>query len=231
MSIITDRSLITSMFLQMKPGERLQLLGESVKYYAYYIGFMPGASILVTTPEQDGKTMYITARQGLQVRAILNGELYRWASTVVESYSKPSPHLHLSYPTGLQRIELRKSRRVSIVRAAQALADGQPFSNDAEQTDCHIVDISCEGAAVMVPVMLGNVGDKFILKTQLGQASSKDYKITCVIRNSRISEDATSHYVSCCHGVEFEFVDDEQKQAVGNWVAELLGYAVTVHLV
>ncbi|TAN51341.1 MAG: flagellar brake protein [Methylococcaceae bacterium] len=232
--MITDVCTIRQLLRQAKPGERLQMSCENgeTKLYATYIGIIQDLSIILTTPEIHGKTAFIKPGQCFDLSVIIEGFGYKWRSMVVQSYAKPYPYLHMSYPASLQRFNMREAQRVTTLVPATAISE-RPFSDGSNTAACHIVDISIGGASVVAPVTLGISGELLVLQVSFAshRGERTEEALNCVIRNVRSCEHQCAHGVISHHGVEFRFSSDEQKHVAHEYVSDLLGFAATVHFV
>jgi c-di-GMP-binding flagellar brake protein YcgR len=135
--------------LKLQIGELIQLQprdGEDGRrMQVKVIGYLPGHSLLVTTPRIRDKVMIIREGQPFVVRMMAGNRIVGFASTVLRSCGRPYPYLHLSCPEEMQQIVVRKAQRVR-VKLFASLKNDNPDYKTAKPRSATIVDISTTGA-------------------------------------------------------------------------------------
>ena len=94
---------------------QLQFLTDesNTRHYVKVIGYLQDRSVLVTTPQVQGKLMMVREGQAIAVRSLSGSNVLAFTTAVISSHVKPYPYLHLVYPKQLQAIAVRKAQRVS----------------------------------------------------------------------------------------------------------------------
>ena len=70
--------------LKLNAGDTLQMqyVGDQAKarYYVRLIGYLPGQSLIVTTPRSEGKIMLVREGQGFVIRLLAGNAVFGFAS-------------------------------------------------------------------------------------------------------------------------------------------------------
>jgi len=117
---------------------------------AQVLGMLEGASIIAHL--LGGGKLQLGSR--LSVRCLEGKSIFGFTSTVIEMCSSPYPHFHLSYPSELDRIEVRQSERVPVAIPV-TVHNAAGGSVDAE-----VRDLSASGALLIGPAATGNPGER-----------------------------------------------------------------------
>jgi c-di-GMP-binding flagellar brake protein YcgR len=209
--------------LKIQVGETLQLQprdGEdSRRLQVRLIGYLPGASLLVTTPTVGGKTMIMREGQPFVVRMMVGKRIVGFTTTILRSCARPFPYLHLAYPSEVEQITVRKAQRVR-VKLFASLKNSNPDYQFDKPRSATLVDISTAGALLVAGEPLGAAGDTVEVRCALKIAGNeKLLSLPAVIRNvhsERGGEDALNHY----HGLEFNLKDEQDSFALHGYVYE-----------
>lgn len=139
-------------------GERVQLrlIGRNSNNQIYYqsrlIGYIRGQSVLLTTPIADGKRIDMIDGEILECRMLNGSHIHMFESEIVRACTTPSHYLHLRYPTVVKMQKLRNAPRTRVDISAQ-LTD-----SNGKQEQCKIIDLSPNGAQIIVPQHVGESG-------------------------------------------------------------------------
>lgn len=209
--------------LKIQVGETLQLQprdGEdSRRLQVRLIGYLPGASLLVTTPTVGGKTMIMREGQPFVVRMMVGKRIVGFTTTILRSCARPFPYLHLAYPSEVEQITVRKAQRVRVKLFASLKNSNPDFQFDKPRS-ATLVDISTAGALLVAGEPLGVAGDKVEVRCALKIAGSeKLLSLPAVIRNvhsEQGGEDEGNYY----HGLEFNLKDEQDSFALHGYVYE-----------
>jgi len=211
--------------LKLQVGETIQLQprdGEDGKrLHGKIIGYLPGSSLLVTTPRIKDKVMIIREGQPFVVRMMMGNRIVGFTSTVLRVCARPYPYLHLSFPDEMEQIVVRKAQRVSVKLFASLKNDNPDFQSEKPHS-ASIIDISTSGAMLVASEPLGEVSDKVVLTCGLKFAGTqKMLSIPAVLRNvhSEKAADAVqgkSYY----HGLEFKVKDQQDVITLHGFVYE-----------
>lgn len=147
--------------VRLSPGDVIQLQAEGMAEHSNVrvIGMLRGKSLLVTHPVIDDKLIYVREGQGFLVRAFSGVYVCAFHTHVLKAPLTPYPYLHLSYPTSVHAVRLRKSMRapVDIIVAIYAQEGGELIASG------RIIDLSVGGAKLQSPVHFGDKGSRVFL--------------------------------------------------------------------
>ena len=95
-------------------GDVLQLQfappSENVeRFAATLIGFVPGQSLVITTPRKNARPIIVRDGQSFTVRMLQGSNIFGFVAQVLNASSKPYPHLHLSYPSDVESAVVRNA--------------------------------------------------------------------------------------------------------------------------
>ncbi len=123
----------------------LQALTEAQqRYRVRLIGEESPISLIVSAPTVDGKLTLVREQQPLVARAVIGKDILAFRTQVLKAYLQPFPHLHLTWPTSVERMPIRKSARVEI-----ELPVSLKLGKDATTHTGLLVDLSATGARVI----------------------------------------------------------------------------------
>ncbi len=149
--------------VHLTPGDLLQIqpLGDTQteRYTVRVIGVMKGKSVLVSTPVVEDKVVYVREGQTFLVRAFSGVNVCGFKGRVLKSNLTPFPYLHLSYPSSVHAMRIRKAMRapVDIIIAIYEKEGGQLMASG------RIVDLSVGGAKVHSPTHFGKKGSRVFI--------------------------------------------------------------------
>jgi c-di-GMP-binding flagellar brake protein YcgR len=156
--------------LKLQVGEAIYLQSRDSevgrRLQVKVIGYLPGHSLVVTTPRVKDKVMIMREGQPFVVRVMVGNRIVGFTTTLLRSCARPYPYLHLSYPEEMEQITVRKAQRVS-VKLFTALKNDNPDFQFEKPRPATIVDISTSGALMVCAEQLGEVGDKVLLNCAL----------------------------------------------------------------
>jgi c-di-GMP-binding flagellar brake protein YcgR len=187
------------------------------RYSSSLIGFLPGQSLVITTPRKQGKPIIVRDGQSFTVRMLQGSNIFGFVSQVLNVSSKPYPHIHLSYPSDVESAVVRNAPRVPTEIKAEVTWP-QATSGGGEIRAVMISDISRTGARIIDEKMLGKVGDVIQVSYKLSVCGGEDIlKLMSVIRNIRqvAARDGRNTYV---HGLEFRGLNRFQHLVLCSYV-------------
>lgn len=206
--------------LQVGDNLQLQFVGDERRYNARVIGYLPGQSLLVTTPRRDGKIMLVRESQPVVIRLLSGDSVYAFNTQVLCNSAKPYPYLHLGYPKQLERIVVRKAQRARADLIMSVYSGDEGSDKDAKSAV--MLDVSTTGSLLRSTTALGEVGEKVRLATRLNIATVQTYlSIPSAIRNVREERGdggRTLYYT----GVEFQVTEREDIILLHGFVYERL---------
>jgi c-di-GMP-binding flagellar brake protein YcgR len=142
---------LTKAEFPLVPGELLilerQVGGRRLKGAAPYIGRKGYRYLLADLPMANGSPIFSTAGCPCVVRFLVQGVMFGFQSTVEHISFQPIPVIYLAYPDQVERVNLRKEKRVKVNLAT----DLRSASGEETKTvPGRIVDISHSGCRVLV---------------------------------------------------------------------------------
>jgi len=217
--------------LKLRVGESLQLQPrdgeEGRRMHVRVIGYVPGKSLLVTTPQVGGKVMIIREGQPFVVRMLVGNKVVGFATQVLRSCAVPYPYLHLSYPDEMEQIIVRKAQRVR-VKLFASVKNCNPDLQSDKGVSVTVSDISISGAMVMSGKQFGEVGDEVLLTCAIKIAGAeKLLSIPAVVRNINVEQDEEEGVDRFYHGLEFNIKDQQDTFALHGYVYEQIVKAQT----
>lgn len=197
---------LTKVRLQAGLAMKLELLGdEEQRYNSTLIGYVPGKSVLVTTPI-IGENRQLLVRMGHVVtcRFFSNKVACGFRSKVAHICTTPVHYLHLVWPNQVEVGTIRKSERV--VANLQISVVNQTDSS-LERGFGAIVDLSTTGARIETTEPIGNVGDQLLItgKVVVGHVT-RLISIESTIRAELDRFELNNS--TAAYGIEFKFVSD-----------------------
>jgi hypothetical protein len=163
--------------LKILVGDTLQLqkAGDASgdRYTSTVIGFVPGKSLLVTTPTVNDKPVLIREGQPFAVRMLQGTYIQGFVAKVLHNALVPYPYLHLSFPKEVECIEIRNADRadteIPVVTRNIKLPDKRDNWKSAS-----IKDISSSGAKLESMSKIGEKKDELILRFKLFVGSREE---------------------------------------------------------
>ena len=202
------------LFLDVGDVLQLQFLPDesNTRHYVKVIGFLPEQSLIITTPHVNGKVMLVRESQPIAVRLLAGNNVVAFTVSVLRSCARPYPYLHLSYPSDLQTIMVRKAQRIGYKTTALVRDCGPAASGKStEEIDVDVEDMSTTGALLISDNKLGNVKGLLSVKLKLIIAEDDEQLVLiAIIRNVRQRKKEASDHLEYLHGVEFQFADRQE---------------------
>ncbi len=210
--------------LKIQVGESLQLQphdGEDTRrWHVKLIGYLPGASLLVTTPMSGDKVMIIREGQRFVVRMMVGNRIVGFTTSVLLNCSRPFPYLHLAYPKEMQQITVRKAQRVAVKLFASLKNSNPDFQFDKPRSGT-IIDISTSGALMRSGEQLGEVDDAVTLNCAVKIAGrEKLLSLPAIIRNVLVEQNDVNGERSFHYGLELLPENQQDTFALHGFVYE-----------
>ncbi len=213
---------MTDDVLNLAVGTPLQLQTiappDAPRYQVRTVGYLPGKSLVVTTPEPKGRLVILRVDQRFRVRMLRGESVLGFETHVLAVSNLPYPHVHLAYPKQVECIVVRNAVRVS----ADVPAVTRNISNgpDGAEQRVTLVDLSMTGAKLVAPRPLGVVGDMLHLSFEVDVAG-KPEKLTLLgaIRNVAV-RDRQREDLGYNHGIQFGTVNRYQQVLLHGWVLQ-----------
>jgi hypothetical protein len=194
---------------------RLRLDGFPDTYPVRLLGHMPGSSMLVTAPRDQGKLLSVREGQVICGKGFFGQTIYSFAGSIQKVCFTPFPYLHLCWDEGrLEKTTVRNSRRVSAMIEANLIL----LLPEGEQSQSVVInDISTGGAEITVT---DSVAGKVRLEFELPVAGvTLQFKLSGSIRKRKDPGQKTD---SARFGLAFDPIPEHQKIALHAWIHERL---------
>lgn len=212
--------------LQLNVGDMLQLQfatdENQRKYPTKVIGYLQGKSLLVTTPRIDGRVMLVREGQPVVVRMMSGNSVYAFNTQILATALKPYAHLHLTYPSEIEKIVVRKAMRVSADLETNIASVTNDDAKTSLQAKGRIRDISTTGALAISDARVGEAGDLLTLTLRIPVAGVQKYlKLSAMIRSVREITLDTGE-AAYQYGVEFQLLEEMDNILLHGYVYEQL---------
>jgi c-di-GMP-binding flagellar brake protein YcgR len=202
-------------------GEQITLetISPKRKLGVKLMGFAQGKSILITAPTREGKEILLEKDEQVAVRAMTSNQAFAFESRVLYRAIAPYSYYHLTYPSDLILVEIRRSSRLFVDIPAIITSDFAMGLGDWPKA-ATVQDISENGAALITRQILGDIGHEIIIGIGIQVSDiSRSLAIEGVIRN-RVVVDKPSG-TQFMFGVEFVDVREESRLALNSFLYEL----------
>lgn len=210
--------------LSLEIGDTLQLQfgDEEVRRYVKVIGYVAGRSLLVTTPEVDGKVLLVRASQPVVVRLMAGNQIVGFTVSVLCSNVRPYPYLHLGFPKDTQAITVRKALwvQLELTAAVRCCPNGAP-QPAGEPAPVMVRDMSTSGALLVTEQPLVSEGH-FVVLTMVFEvvAVREELPLLSMVRNIRAERNRETGQSCYLHGVEFRFANRRESVLLHAFVYE-----------
>lgn len=198
--------------LDLQVGESLQVqfMDDETRgqFYVKVVGFLPERSVLVTTPEKDGRPLSVREGRAVLARSYSGEEARGFTCTVLRACTQPYAYLHLSYPS---KLETMAERQASRVRSALAVAVRSVGEGGAHDVPAVIRDVSNTGAQLLASANVGRAGDRIIIRARfpLDVVGDQAVDLPALIRNVQEETEVKGSLWRYKCGVEFEPLDTQ----------------------
>ena len=173
------------MDIELEVGTLMQLqLGsepDAPRYVSRIIGYVDKSTIILRSPQVDGKSLLMREGQLLTARFMGSSKVYAFSSHISAVILRPFPHIHIEYPSRTESAYVRRSERVETDIEATVIL-GESDTEKCIQT--LIIDLSASGALIRCSEDLGEVGEE--IKVSMGVEYKNNIKrvsFPAIIRN------------------------------------------------
>ncbi len=175
------------------------------------IGLVPGAYIIVSTPGSPGsRPLLPPGTENIIVRYIFRGEVLGFKSSVLAAIEKPFRLTFLSYPYKVERMNLRKEKRINCNLPSVLTSKGKEIKGI-------ISDLSSGGCRFTAKLTSPGAGTGLTVDSTANlsfylPASEGAFEIEGMIRNSDLSA------VRAELGVQFIKIAETQKDQIEAYI-------------
>jgi hypothetical protein len=198
---------------RIQPGEAMQIQSslDSSRFAVRLIGYHKGKSIVVTNPILEGTPIYLKEGQAFISRIFSGKYVFAFPCTVLASSMKPYAYLHLSYPTDVVGVNIRKGERVRLRSIAAFDTD------DGHRGAGVIVDLSCGGAFILSKSPDLTMGCHLILKFKVTIANLEYVlELPGFVRSLRPNDEEPT--LGNGFGIEFTNVSPEDNLVMASFI-------------
>lgn len=192
--------------MKLKVGDRLQIQPPALlspeRFIVRLIGFLNNVSLLVTAPiDARGMRVQLVEDEELVVRVFSSQNAFGFPCSVRKIYKSPFDYLHLSFPTQVQGMMIRKAPRVR-TRIIAAVNTDKPGE---ESTSAIISNLSVSGAQLDARRNLADKGACIRLSFRVNVHNMDAYLTVNAAIRSIFGDDAFDPDSSGMihHGLEF----------------------------
>lgn len=208
--------------LRIPLGTTLQIQAtvpeNAPRYVVKLVGALPGGSLVITAPAVDGKVQIVREGQRFNVRVLKGESVLGFVCQVLTASLKPYPHLHLEYPENVEKIVVRKGRRVHAEVDAKVRNTADP-NEEASFQQATLVDLSESGARIASESSLGEEGDMLHLKFGLDVSGEREeIEVVADLRNVIERADTEDGNLTLFTGVQFHPLSRFHQVLLHAWV-------------
>lgn len=217
--------------IKIRVGDAVQLQTNDenapVRYTCRFMGFLKNRSVIVSNPMLEDKTVMVREGQAFIVRLFSGKDCYAFTVSVVKAVNVPYPYIHLSYPSEVVGMSIRRHARVKV----KVIAAVFPFDSGGtgnKMTPATIQNMSVGGGMIASKTPLGEKGDKVIVKFKLMlEGIEHVYAMTTILRSVNLEKSSPNDPGVYVHGSEFVDVVPTDAISLSAFVYRLLAEQVT----
>ncbi|GAB6049481.1 hypothetical protein JCM16106_03250 [Hydrogenophilus islandicus] len=206
--------------LHLLPGEILQIKieGDDQPLWSRYIGMVRNKSLLIEGITRNDVAIFVKEGSTIQVKGTSGSYAFLFSASVLANISRPFPYHHLTYPSEVRALRLRRSERVP-VRIVCAV-----ITKDGEAHGGVLLDLSLGGGLLATRHPLA-VGEQITLKFKLNLVGSElILSVLAEVRSKRPLEQTRD---GDGYGVQFLDMTPEETLALLTYIQAVQSGAVS----
>jgi|YNPMSStandDraft_1061717.scaffolds.fasta_scaffold11955_3 c-di-GMP-binding flagellar brake protein YcgR len=207
--------------LHLLPGEPLQvkLTGDEEALWSRYIGIIRNRSLLIEAVTRSDLPIFVKEGMTLQLRGTTGSLAFLFTASVVANIARPFSYLHLSYPSEIRAVRLRRTERVKVRIVCAVLPEqGEPYGGV-------LLDLSLGGGLLLSRHVLG-IGQRVTLKFKLPVGDNElILAVEAVVRSQRQIEQPNGQKENG-YGVQFVDLAPEETLALMTYLQAVQSGAV-----
>jgi c-di-GMP-binding flagellar brake protein YcgR len=190
--------------MKMKVGDRLQVQlparFTADRIIVRLIGYINNLSLLVTPPrEANGLRMQLEENDELVVRVFTSQNAFGFSATVAKVIKLPFEYLHLSFPSEVRGMVIRKAPRVKTRIICSVVAE----QSAEESTTGILTNLSANGALLTASrALAGKSGMIKLAFRVLLHGTEAFLNVSAVVR-AQFDDDTPANPNPAHHGLEF----------------------------
>lgn len=220
---------LESLKLQIGDEVHLEFQEPVTRHVVRLIGYLPGHSVLVSSPTQGGKSMIVKADRPVTVRLMANDRVCGFVTNVRKQSVTPFPYLHLGWPLEVETLRVREHRRIEMSLIASVDQANAPPRQPGWPKAVTVKDLSAGGAGLISGQWLGDKGSELKMALRLTVAGQPvTTELTMIVRNVEEQADVSNtrpiapgrdHYI---YGVQFTALSQETRLTLVSFLFEQL---------
>lgn len=200
----------------VRPGDMVSLDRgvDGSRVTAQIVGYLKNRSIIITIPADEQGPVYLKEGESVVAKIFSGRHVLVFPCTTLTVASKPYPHIHLSYPSDVSGVAVRRFDRVA-VRIVAAIDIGQ------EQVSGIITDLSVGGLSFATRAAHLETGTFLHVNFKLDLAGCHYImRLACQVRASRGQSEVLAG--AQAYGAQFCDVAPEDMLILGLFVSQQL---------
>jgi len=187
---------------RLATGDSLQLQAQyddgHSRFVVTLIGYLKGKGIVVTAPMRDNKLLMMREGQSFVARMFSGKSAYAFPATIIKVTNVPYPHLHLSYPSRVQAVMVRRDARAKVRVIAAA------HSKSIPSAAAILSDLSTGGCSLLVDNPLGLKSEEIVVKFKVPVGDLEQLlTLKGVIRGVQVDTPNDKGHAKFAHGIQF----------------------------
>jgi c-di-GMP-binding flagellar brake protein YcgR len=153
------------------------------RIHLFVIGWQTELFLLTNMPYLNERPVKLKTDEHCIIRFLKGDDAYGFQTSIISVQFFPAPLIFFKYPTAVDKMPFRKSKRFRLSIPAKILNP-----QTVQKFDVTISDISSAGCQIAVNIGPDNIfelGDRFYLTFNILE---KGIEADCILRNSRQSE-------------------------------------------
>lgn len=210
----------TDLGLSIGEPVTIETMSPKRKLSVKILGFSEGKSILISAPvSKEGNEVLLEKGDHVAVRAMTKFQAFAFESRIIYRAIQPYSYYHLSFPSDLILVEVRRSSRLHVDIPAIISSEFDIGLGDWPKA-ATVQDISENGSALITRQVLGEIGHEITISIGIQVADvTKNLSIEGIIRNCEVAKHKVgSHYL---YGIEFIEISEDIRLALNGFLYEL----------
>jgi len=217
-----ERRAVSLPFTEFRllPGEILQIKieGDDQPLWSRYVGMVRSKSLLIEGITRNEVAIFVKEGSTVQVKGTSGSYAFLFSASVLANISKPFPYHHLTYPSEVRALRLRRSERVPVRIVCAVIRKG------GETHGGVLLDLSLGGGLLATRHPLA-VGEKITLKFKINLVGSElILSLQAEVRSKRHLEQTRD---GDGYGVQFLDITPEETLALLTYIQAVQSGAVS----
>lgn len=191
--------------------------GKGARYYVKLVGYLKNKSVMVTTPVANGSALLMREGQSFVVRLFSGKSVYAFTAHILRSVNAPYPYLHLTYPSMVRGMIVRRGARASVSIICSISNDyGENFAG-------MISNLSTGGAHLICKEAVCEKDDEIWVKFRLDIGTVEQIvNVRAIVRSLNLINEIEGKEGQIGHGLQFIDVQTQDHIALSAFVYQTL---------